>query len=110
VGSFRRRSSLLWDTPLIIFYNGYPIQNINRIQEENLPIARPKVDLMAIGSRIRKLRGEILQEELAAYLHIRQGQLSKIERGNSAPTLEVLLLLSERFQKSVDWILRGARK
>jgi transcriptional regulator with XRE-family HTH domain len=65
---------------------------------------------MEIGSRIRKLRGEILQEELAAYLRIRQGQLSKIERGKSAPTLEVLILLSDKFQKSVDWILRGASK
>ena len=75
-----------------------------------MPIAKPKVDLMEIGSRIRKLRSEILQEELAAYLHIRQGQLSKIERGKSAPTLEVLILLSDKFQKSVDWILRGASK
>jgi transcriptional regulator with XRE-family HTH domain len=70
-------------------------------------VRRPKVDLMAIGSRIRTLRGEGLQEELAAYLHIRQGNLSKIERGKSAPSLEVLLLLSERFQRSVDWILQG---
>ena len=70
-------------------------------------VGRPKVDLLAIGSRIRTLRGEALQEELAAYLHIRQGQLSKIERGKSAPSIEVLLLLSKRFHRSVDWILRG---
>jgi transcriptional regulator with XRE-family HTH domain len=68
---------------------------------------RPKVNLMAIGSRIRTLRGEALQEELSAYLHIRQGQLSKIETGKSAPSIEVLLLLSERFHRSIDWILRG---
>ena len=65
------------------------------------------MDLVAIGSRIRSLRGAGLQEELAAYLHIRQGNLSKMERGKSAPSLEVLLLLSERFHRSVDWILRG---
>jgi transcriptional regulator with XRE-family HTH domain len=52
----------------------------------------------------------MLQEALAEYLHIRQGQLSKIERGRSAPTLEVLVLLSERFGKSIDWILRGGRE
>ncbi len=68
---------------------------------------RPKADLSAIGSRIRTLRGDTLQEELAAYLHIRQGQLSKIERGKAAPSIEVLILLSERFRKSIDWILRG---
>jgi transcriptional regulator with XRE-family HTH domain len=66
-----------------------------------------KVDLLAIGSRIRALRGETLQEALAEYLHITQGQLSKIERGRSAPTLEVLVLLSDRFGKSIDWIVRG---
>jgi len=67
---------------------------------------KPKADLSAIGSRIRALRGDILQEDLAGYLHIRQGQLSKIERGKAAPSVEVLVLLSERFHKSVDWILR----
>jgi transcriptional regulator with XRE-family HTH domain len=70
-------------------------------------VRRPRVDLVAIGSRIKILRGEALQEELAAYLRIRQGHLSKMERGKSAPSLEVLLLLSERFHRSVDWILRG---
>jgi transcriptional regulator with XRE-family HTH domain len=68
---------------------------------------RPKADLMAIGSRIRAIRGEVLQEELAAFLHIRQGQLSKIERGKSAPSIDVLLLLSERFHRAIDWILKG---
>ena len=68
---------------------------------------KPKVDLVVIGSRIRGLRGEIRQEELAAYLRIRQGQLSKIERGKTAPTLEVLTLLSDKFHKSIDWIVRG---
>ncbi len=27
--------------------------------------------------------------------------------GKIAPSLEMLILLSERFHKSVDWILRG---
>jgi transcriptional regulator with XRE-family HTH domain len=49
----------------------------------------------------------VLQEDLADYLHIRQGQLSKIESGKAAPSIDVLILLSERFHKSVDWILRG---
>jgi transcriptional regulator with XRE-family HTH domain len=47
------------------------------------------------------------QEELADYLYIRQGQLSKIESGKAAPSIDVLILLSERFHKSADWILRG---
>lgn len=64
-------------------------------------------NLEVIGARIRELRGEMLQEELAEYLGISQGQLSKIERGKLGPTVEVLLRLVERFDKNVDWILTG---
>jgi len=48
-----------------------------------------------------------LQEELCAYLHVTQGHLSKIERGKPAPSLEMLILPSDRFHRSVDWILRS---
>jgi transcriptional regulator with XRE-family HTH domain len=68
-----------------------------------------RADLQAIGSRIRGLRGEMLQEELAAFLGISQGQLSKIERGKLGPTVEMLIRLVERFGKSADWILTGKR-
>ena len=64
-------------------------------------------DLEAIGSRIRELRGEILQEELAEYLGISQGQLSKLENGKLGPTAEVLLRLIQKFGKSADWMLTG---
>jgi transcriptional regulator with XRE-family HTH domain len=70
-------------------------------------LSKAKVDLVAIGSRIKKLRGDMFQEELAAYLRVSQGHLSKIERGKIAPSLEVLISLSDRFRRSVDWILRG---
>ena len=69
--------------------------------------SKSKVDLTAIGSRIKKLRANMFQEELAAHLQVSQGHLSKIERGKIAPSLQMLILLSHRFRKSVDWILRG---
>jgi transcriptional regulator with XRE-family HTH domain len=69
--------------------------------------SKRKIDLLAIGLRIKKLRATTLQEELAAYLDVSQGHLSKIERGKIAPSLEMLILLSDKFRKSVDWILRG---
>ena len=69
--------------------------------------SRLSVDLKATGSRIRELRGEMLQAELAAFLGISQGQLSKIERGNLGPTAEMLIRLSDKFGKSADWILTG---
>jgi transcriptional regulator with XRE-family HTH domain len=69
--------------------------------------AKPKADLVAIGRRIRELRAAVLQDDFAPELGITQGQLSKIERGVLAPSVDVLLRLRERFRKSVDWILRG---
>ena len=68
---------------------------------------KARADLRAIGARIRELRGAMLQEELAEFLGISQGQLSRIERGKLGPTAEVLLRLLEKFGTSADWILTG---
>jgi transcriptional regulator with XRE-family HTH domain len=57
--------------------------------------------------RIRGLRGDMRQEELASQLGVSQGQLSKVERGKVAPTLEILLGVATKFSKSLDWIVRG---
>jgi transcriptional regulator with XRE-family HTH domain len=66
-----------------------------------------KADLVAIGRRIRQLRGKVLQDDFAPSLGITQGQLSKIERGKLAPGIDLLLRLRERGGRSVDWILTG---
>ena len=66
-----------------------------------------KADLVAIGRRIKELRGKVLQDDFAPSLGITQGQLSKIERGNLAPGIDLLLRLRERGGRSVDWILTG---
>jgi len=71
---------------------------------------KSKVDLAAVGSRIKKLRGAMLQEEFATLLDVSQGHLSKIERGKIAPSLETLVFLSVKFDKTVDWILRGEQR
>ena len=63
--------------------------------------------LAAIGKRIKQLRGNERQDDFAPSLGITQGQLSKIERGIVPPTVEVLLRLRKRYDKSVDWILTG---
>ncbi len=64
-------------------------------------------DLKAMGSRIRSLRGDILQQDFARQLGISQSQLSKVESGNAPPTLHVLFMLADRFGKSLDWIVTG---
>jgi transcriptional regulator with XRE-family HTH domain len=38
---------------------------------------------------------------------VAQGQLSKVESGKVAPTLEILLGVATKFGKSLDWIVRG---
>jgi len=68
---------------------------------------KPRADLVGIGRRIRELRGSERQDDFAPFLGITQGQLSKIERGLLAPSVEVLLRLRRRFGKKVDWILLG---
>jgi transcriptional regulator with XRE-family HTH domain len=68
---------------------------------------RSMPDLQAIGCRIRSLRTNARQVEFASQLRISQGQLSKIERGDVAPTLDVLVMLSAKFGKTIDWIVKG---
>ena len=47
------------------------------------------------------------QTELGEKLGITQAQLSKFEKGQRLPTLEVLLKLRVFSGRSVDWILTG---
>ena len=68
---------------------------------------RTKLDLKAIGSKIRDLRRDVRQEDFAIQLGISQGHLSKVERGQLAPTLEIVLRLAVRFSKTLDWLVRG---
>ena len=91
--------------PIGIFYREYrtDVKTFSLITKTN----KSRVDIEAVGSRIRVLRGVVLQEELAVYLGISQGQLSKIECGRLGPTAEILVRLAERFGKSTDWILTG---
>ena len=71
-------------------------------------LRKTAVDLVAVGKRIRQIRGfELRQADLAKILGITQAQLSKFEVGQSAPTLEILLKLKAHSGKSLDWILTG---
>jgi len=66
------------------------------------------VDLVALGRRIRELRGfDMQQVDFARMLGVSQSQLSKYERGESEPPLGVLVRLRKRFGKSLDWIVTG---
>jgi len=67
-----------------------------------------RLDLRAIGRRVREIRGfDLKQTEFAKILGIGQTQLSKYERGKSAPTPEILVKLKRFSKRSIDWILTG---
>jgi DNA-binding transcriptional regulator YiaG len=65
------------------------------------------IDFAAVGARVRKLRGQITQEEFSRTLGISQAQLSKYELGQSAIPLGVLIKLAKRHGSTADWILTG---
>ena len=65
-------------------------------------------DLKAIGRRIREIRGfDCTQRDFGKLLGIGQTQLSKYEKGQSVPTLELLLKLKAHSGRSLDWIVMG---
>jgi transcriptional regulator with XRE-family HTH domain len=69
---------------------------------------KSRIDLRAIGRRIRELRGfEMTQAEFAGRIGVAQSYLSALERGEKEPGAAVLLAISREFAKSVDWLLTG---
>jgi len=70
-----------------------------------------KPDLENIGRRIREIRGfDLTQAQFGKRLGIGQTMLSKYEKGQASPTLDVLLRLKAYSGKSIDWIVTGEEK
>ena len=65
-----------------------------------------KVDWQEVGDRIRRLRTRP-QVEVSEMLGITQGHLSRIESGETHPSVEILLAISLMYRKSMNWILTG---
>jgi XRE family transcriptional regulator, fatty acid utilization regulator len=71
---------------------------------------KPKVaiDWIAVGRRIRSLRGfDLTQTEFANRIGVTQSYLSAIEHGRGEVGAEVLLAIAQEFHRSVDWLLTG---
>jgi len=76
-----------------------------RTPDENL------IDWVAVGRRIRELRGfDMTQEELAVAIGVSQGHLSYMEHGEKEIGAEILLRISRKFRKSLEWLLLGDDK
>lgn len=74
-----------------------------------MPISKKTaVDWKAVGRRLRELRGfDMKQVEFARHLGISQGQLSRYEKGNSQIGAEMLLRISQKAGRSIEWLLTG---
>ena len=62
-----------------------------------LPVLR-----RTIGDNLKELRGTLTQEEFAAKAGVRQGEISKWERGKQEPTVQSLLQMAVRLRKPLD--------
>jgi transcriptional regulator with XRE-family HTH domain len=67
---------------------------------------------MQIGSHVRAKRIALglSQEDLATELGVKHQHVSKIELGDAAPSLEMLVNLSNRLGVSTDYLLTGQER
>ena len=66
-------------------------------------------DLEATGKRIRTLRKEagVTQERLAEKINISRVHLAHIELGEKAPSVDLLIVMSEYFGVTIDYLVLG---
>ena len=64
---------------------------------------------MSLGKRIKELRGADTLQDFCNRIDnmIKPANLSSIERDQSKPSLDVLTKISEVYNCSLDWLLRG---
>ena len=80
-------------------------RQVNIMRDTHMHV-KHKIDWQEVGRRIRTLRTRP-QVEVSEMLGITQGQLSRIESGESRPSIEILLAISLLYRKSMNWILTG---
>jgi transcriptional regulator with XRE-family HTH domain len=69
---------------------------------------RSSIDWLAVGRRVRELRGfDLTQAEFAHRIGVSQSYLSAIELGRNEAGAEVLLSISRQFKRSIEWLLTG---
>jgi len=66
------------------------------------------IDWLAVGRRVRQLRGfDLTQADFARRIGISQSYLSAIELGRNEAGAGVLLSISREFGRSIEWLLTG---
>jgi transcriptional regulator with XRE-family HTH domain len=66
------------------------------------------IDWLAVGRRVRQLRGfDLTQADFARRIGVSQSYLSAIELGRNEAGAGVLLAISREFKRSIEWLLTG---
>jgi transcriptional regulator with XRE-family HTH domain len=66
------------------------------------------IDWLAVGRRVRQLRGfDLTQAAFAHRIGVSQSYLSAIELGRNEAGAGVLLSISREFGRSIEWLLTG---
>lgn len=70
------------------------------------------MDLISIGSRIKAERKKLglTQEKLSEMVNVTPHFIYEIERGMKAMSMETLILLSEKLELSLDYIVFGVQR
>ena len=62
---------------------------------------------MALGERIKEVRGHLSQAEFAAMLGVSQPTVGKYEKGARLPDTNFIYAVCSRFGVSADWLVLG---
>jgi transcriptional regulator with XRE-family HTH domain len=62
---------------------------------------------VAIGRRVRHVRGSLASQAFAARLGVSPGFINEIEHGRKKPSAEMLFALEAEFGVDATWVLRG---
>lgn len=65
---------------------------------------------VAIGRRVRRIRGALASQAFAGRLGVSPGFLNEIEHGRKKPSAEMLFALEARFGVDANWVLRGGEE
>lgn len=62
---------------------------------------------MTVGQRLREVRGTKTLNEFSEKLGVKASNISNIENGRSLMSVDLAIKISELYNVSLDWLLRG---
>jgi len=69
-----------------------------------------KITIIRFVKRIKIIRGDLYQDDFAAFLGVHRNTVKNWERGLKFPSGEVLIRLYEIFNVNLNWLLLGTGK